>query len=86
MFFIYYLDYNFFSSKVVRFFHFIFLLSLFFIFLFFIFRFSFLIYFFFLSYCVGVCVFISDAASGVGREVALMLADSGVHVLAGKRK
>lgn len=32
----------------------------------------------------GVCVFISDAATGVGRETALMLADSGVHVLAGK--
>lgn len=32
----------------------------------------------------GICVFISDAASGIGRESALMLADSGVHVLAGE--
>ena len=32
----------------------------------------------------GICVFISDAASGVGREAALQLADRGVHVLAGK--
>ena len=32
----------------------------------------------------GVCVFISDAASGVGREVALRIAATGVHVLAGK--
>ena len=31
----------------------------------------------------GICIFISDAASGIGRESALMLADSGVHVLAG---
>ena len=31
----------------------------------------------------GVCIFISDAATGVGRETALLLADSGVHVLAG---
>lgn len=31
----------------------------------------------------GVCIFISDAATGVGREAALLLADSGVHVLAG---
>ena len=32
----------------------------------------------------GVCVFISDAASGVGRESALKLAATGVHVLAGE--
>jgi hypothetical protein len=32
----------------------------------------------------GVCLFISDAASGVGRELALRIAATGVHVLAGK--
>jgi hypothetical protein len=29
----------------------------------------------------GVCVFISDAASGVGREAALLLADKGLYYI-----